>query len=166
MRLEARGGAFIGLPDFVVRVEVFEVMAGLGAMFGFHAARHLTGPQMRAIAGTIEACEAAITEGDFDEYYRENETFHHLLYEASGNRFLAGEAARLHRRLKPYRRLQLRANGRIPQSMREHRAIYSALERNDSKAAADALRMHVAIQGERFNDLMASYRQMGSLKTG
>jgi len=164
--LEARRGAFIRHPDFVELVEMFEVMAELEAMCGFRAARHVTGAQMRAIAGTIEACEAAITEGDFDEYYRENETFHHLLYEASGNRFLAGEAARLHRRLKPYRRLQLRANGRMPQSMREHRAIYSALERNDSKAAADALRMHVAIQGERFNDLMASYRQMGSLKTG
>jgi len=164
--LEARRGAFIRHPDFVELVEMFEVMAELEAMCGFRAARHVTDSQMVAIGKTIEACEAAISAGDFDEYYRENETFHHLLYEASGNRFLAGEAARLHKRLKPYRRLQLRANGRMPQSMREHRAIYSALERNDSKAAAAALRVHVAIQGERFNDLMASYRQMASLKTG
>jgi len=166
VKLEARRGAFIRHPDFVELVEMFEVMAELEAMCGFRAARHVTTAQMHAIARTIEACEAAIAKGDFDEYYRENETFHHLLYEASGNRFLASEAARLHRRLKPYRRLQLRANGRMPQSMREHRAIYSALERNDSKAAAAALRIHVAIQGERFNDLMASYRQMASLKTG
>lgn len=164
--LEARRGAFIRHPEFVELVEMFEVMAELEAMCGLRAARHVTKAQMHAIAQTIDACEAAISRGDFDEYYRENETFHHLLYEASGNRFLASEAARLHRRLKPYRRLQLRANGRMPQSMREHRTIYSALERNDSKAAAAALRAHVAIQGERFNDLMASYRQMGSLKTG
>jgi len=138
VKLEARRGAFIRHPDFVELVEMFEVMAELEAMCGFRAARHVTTAQMHAIARTIEACEAAIAKGDFDEYYRENETFHHLLYEASGNRFLASEAARLHRRLKPYRRLQLRANGRMPQSMREHRAIYSALERNDSKAAAAA----------------------------
>lgn len=166
LTLEARRGAFIRHPDFVELVEMFEVMAEIEAMCGFRAARHVTESQMAAIGLTIEACEAAIEQGDFDEYYRENEKFHHLLYEASGNRFLAREAARLHKRLKPYRRLQLRANGRMPQSMREHRAVFAALERNDSKATAAALRQHVAIQGERFNDLMASYRQMASLKTG
>ncbi|MCY0149664.1 GntR family transcriptional regulator [Hoeflea sp. G2-23] len=164
--LEARRGAFIRHPDFVELVEMFEVMAEIEAMCGFRAARRVTDEQMIAIGLTIDACEAAIAQGDFDEYYRENETFHHLLYEASGNRFLAREAARLHKRLKPYRRLQLRANGRMPQSMREHRAVFTALKRADSKATAAALRIHVAIQGERFNDLMASYRQMASLKTG
>src|SRR5690606_9626741 len=117
-------------------VEMFEVMAEIEAMCGFRAARRVTEEQMAAIGRTIDACEAAIAAGDFDEYYRENETFHHLLYEASGNRFLAREAARLHKRLKPYRRLQLRANGRMRQSMREHRAVVAALERADSKAAA------------------------------
>ena len=166
LTLEARRGAFIRHPDFVELVEMFEVMAEIEAMCGFRAARRVTAEQMVAIGLTIDACEAAIAVGDFDEYYRENEKFHHLLYEASGNRFLAREAARLHKRLKPYRRLQLRANGRMRQSMREHRAVVSALERADSKAAAATLRLHVAIQGERFNDLMASYRQIASLKTG
>ncbi|MDF1606689.1 GntR family transcriptional regulator [Hoeflea sp. YIM 152468] len=166
LTLKAHRGAFIRHPDFVELVEMFEVMAEIEAMCGFRAARHVTESQMTAIGVTIEACEAAIAEGDFDEYYRENETFHHLLYEASGNRFLAREAARLHKRLKPYRRLQLRANGRMLQSMREHRAVFAALKRSDSKAAAATLRLHVAIQGERFNDLMASYRQLAALKTG
>ncbi|MGJ8569632.1 MAG: GntR family transcriptional regulator [Hoeflea sp.] len=166
LTLEARRGAFIRHPDFVELVEMFEVMAEIEAMCGFRAARHVTESQMVAIGRTIETCEIAISAGDFDEYYRENEKFHHLVYEASGNRFLAGEARRLHKRLQPYRRLQLRANGRMPQSMREHRDVFAALERNDPKAAAAALRRHVAIQGERFNDLMASYRQMAALKTG
>ena len=166
LTLEARRGAFIRHPDFVELVEMFEVMAEIEAMCGFRAARRVTQEQMVAIGLTIDACEAAIKVGDFDEYYRENEKFHHLLYEASGNRFLAREAARLHKRLKPYRRLQLRTSGRMPQSMREHRAVYAALQRADPKATAVALRLHVAIQGERFNDLMVSYRQMASLKTG
>ena len=166
LTLEARRGAFIRHPDFVELVEMFEVMAEIEAMCGFRAARRVTQEQMVAIGLTIDACEAAIAAGDFDEYYRENEKFHHLLYEASGNRFLAREAARLHKRLKPYRRLQLRTSGRMPQSMREHRAVYAALQRGDPKATALALRLHVAIQGERFNDLMVSYRQMASLKTG
>ncbi|KGF70921.1 AsnC family transcriptional regulator [Hoeflea sp. BAL378] len=166
LTLEARRGAFIRHPDFVELVEMFEVMAEIEAMCGFRAARRVTQDQMVAIGLTIDACEAAIAMGDFDEYYRENEKFHHLLYDASGNRFLAREAARLHKRLKPYRRMQLRTSGRMPQSMREHRTVYAALQRGDPKATALALRLHVAIQGERFNDLMVSYRQMASLKTG
>ena len=166
LTLEARRGAFIRHPDFVELVEMFEVMAELEAMCGFRAARRITEQQMIDIGLTIDACEAAIAQGDFDEYYRENEKFHHLLYEASGNRFLAREAARLHKRLKPYRRMQLRVNGRMPQSMREHRAVFVALKRGDSKVVASVLRQHVAIQGERFNDLMASYRQMAALKAG
>jgi DNA-binding GntR family transcriptional regulator len=164
--LEARRGAFIRHPDFVELVEMFEVMAELEAMCGFRAARRITDQQMTDVGLTIDACEAAIAQGDFDEYYRENEKFHHLLYDASGNRFLAREAARLHKRLKPYRRMQLRVNGRMPQSMREHRAVFAALKRGNSKIVANILRLHVAIQGERFNDLMASYRQLAALKTG
>ena len=139
---------------------MFEVMAEIEAMCGFRAARHITSQQIADINLTLEACERAIRQGDSDEYYRENEKFHHLIYEASSNRFLAREAARLHKRLKPYRRMQLRVTGRMPQSMKEHRAIFAALQRSDSKATATALRLHVAIQGEKFSDLMASFQQL------
>lgn len=166
LTLEARRGAFIRHPDFVELVEMFDLMAELEAMCGFRAARRINDQQMIDIGLTIEACEAAIAQGDTDEYYRENEKFHHLLYEASGNRFLAREAARLHKRLKPYRRMQLRVSGRMSQSMREHRTVFAALKRADSKAVAATLRLHVSIQGERFNDLMASYRQLAPRKTG
>jgi DNA-binding GntR family transcriptional regulator len=166
LTLEARRGAFIRHPGFVELVEMFEVMAEIEAMCGFRAARHITSQQIADINLTIEACERAIRQGDSDEYYRENEKFHHLIYEASSNRFLAREAARLHKRLKPYRRMQLRVTGRMPQSMKEHRAIFAALQRSDSKATATALRLHVAIQGEKFNDLMANFQQLAAVRTG
>ena len=53
--------------------------------------------------------------------------------------------------------MQLRVRGRMHQSMTEHRDILQAIEDGDGARAADALRGHVAIQGERFHDLMASY---------
>ena len=107
---------------------MFDLMAELEAMCGFRAARRINDQQMIDIGLTIEACESAIAQGDTDEYYRENEKFHHLLYEASGNRFLAREAARLHKRLKPYRRMQLRVSGRMSQSMREHRTVFACVD--------------------------------------
>lgn len=157
--LEARRGAFVRQPAFEEMVEMFEVMAELEALCAGLAARRVSEPVLLAIARTVEACEEAVARGDSDGYYTQNERFHHLIYDASGNRFLAAEAARLHRRLQAYRRMQLQLRGRMGQSLAEHRAILNALRAGDGAAAAEALRGHVAVQGARFNDLMATWRQ-------
>jgi DNA-binding GntR family transcriptional regulator len=152
-------GAFVRHPAFEELVEMFEVMAELEALCGRLATRRITRPLLAALHETVTACEAAVHDADSDRYYAENERFHMLLYQAGGNRFLADEAARLHRRLKPFRRMQLQVRGRMAQSLEEHRQVLEALERGESEAAADALRNHVAVQGSKFNDLMASYRR-------
>ena len=74
------------------------------------------------------------------------------------NARLGQECRRLHRRLTPFRRLQLRLRGRLAQSMAEHEAVVAALDRGDGGAASDAIRSHVAVQGEKFHNLMASLR--------
>ncbi len=151
-------GAFVRHPGLTEMVEMFEVMAELEAFCGSLAARRVSARDLAALSETVIACETAVAENDHDRYYLENERFHHLVYDASGNGFLADQAKRLHARLKPFRRLQLRVRGRLDQSLAEHRAILAALEHGASEDAADALRSHVAVQGGKFNDLMASYK--------
>jgi len=158
VQLVARRGAFVRHPGFEEMVEMFEVMAELEALCGRLAARRVTTEVLTALRGTERACAAAVAAGDTDRYYAENERFHLLLYAASGNGFLATEAARLHRRLQPFRRMQLQVRDRMAQSLTEHREVIAALERGDGAAAARALRDHVAVQGGKFNDLVASYR--------
>ena len=62
---------------------------------------------------------------------------------------------RVQRRLQPFRRVQLRLRGRLSQSMAEHEAVLSALEDGDGTRAADMIRDHVAVQGEKFHQLFA-----------
>jgi DNA-binding GntR family transcriptional regulator len=104
----------------------------------------------------MEECRKALAAGDPDAYYYENEHFHRAIYAASGNRFLADQALALHKRLAPFRRLQLRVRNRLKTSQQEHEDIVAAILRGDAAAAAQQLRSHVAIQGERFSDLIAS----------
>ncbi|ATX66967.1 GntR family transcriptional regulator [Roseinatronobacter bogoriensis] len=151
-------GAFVRHPDLSDMIEMFEVMAELEAFCGRLAARRVTQQDLAELYRTVIACEDAVANNDSDRYYAENEKFHHLLYKASGNQFLADQAGQLHRRLKPYRRLQLRVRGRLEQSLSEHRAILEALENGNADDVAVALRAHVAVQGGKFNDLMASYK--------
>lgn len=157
VELLPRRGAFVRHPQFTELIEMFEVMAELEAMCGRLAARRISDAMLEAVKSAARQCEEALAQVDHDAYYDHNERFHHLIYEASGNSYLRGEAARLHGRLKPFRRMQLQVRGRMDQSMAQHRRIIAAIEAGDAGKAAQELRAHVAIQGEKFNDLMASY---------
>lgn len=160
LELVPRRGAFVKYPDLIELVEMFEVMAELEVMCGIRAARRISDKQLALIKNTIIGCEQALKTGDSDQYYRENELFHHLIYDACGNSFMAQQAMFLHKRLKPFRRMQLRVRGRMPQSMSEHHEIVTAIEAGDADKVAECLRKHVAIQGEKFNDLMANYNSV------
>jgi len=136
--------------------EMFEVMAVLEGSAGRLAARRLTPEDKARLMKAYEACRVAAERGDADAYYYENEEFHHAIYAASHNQFLADQCRYLHRRLKPYRRLQLRVRNRILASLAEHEEIVKAINAGDAEGADGALQMHIRVQGERFSDLIAS----------
>ena len=150
----ARRGVFVRVPGFAEVVEMFEVMGELEGMCGRLAARRITDEQLKRFVAACLRCERAERTGGSDRYYQENETFHQILYEASGNGFLRSQALHLQKRLQPFRRLQLKARGRLRQSLDEHCAILKAIESGDQPAAETLLRDHVTLQGERFLDLM------------
>lgn len=151
-------GAFVHQPGPVELMEMFEVMAELEAATGRLAARRISDEALEDLRHANTACMAAVTAQDACAYYIENERFHQIIYTQSGNNFLRAEALRLHRRLRPFRRQQLRLRGRLAQSMAEHEAIVDALTRGDASRVADLLRAHVAVQGEKFHHLMSSLR--------
>ncbi|MFT4783874.1 MAG: DNA-binding GntR family transcriptional regulator [Paracoccaceae bacterium] len=155
---QPRRGVFVRQPGPVALIEMFEVMAELEAACGRFAAVRITDAALEKLREANTLCLTAIDAGDADAYYRGNEQFHHLIYAQSGNAFLEHEALRLHRRLKPYRRIQLRLRGRMRQSMAEHEAVLEALSNADAERAATTLRQHVAIQGEKFHHLMAGLK--------
>lgn len=153
-----RRGAFVRQPGPVELIEMFEVMAELEAVCGRLAAVRISDQALTRLHEANAQCRMAVETADSSRYYVENEAFHRIIYRQSGNAFLEQEAIKLHKRLKPFRRLQLRCRGRMPQSMAEHEAIVSALTGGDAEAASSLLRDHVAVQGEKFQNLMATIR--------
>lgn len=135
-------------------------MAELEAACGRLAAPRISDAALDDLEQANATCEAAVEAADSDGYYRENERFHHIIYAESGNSFLQNDVIRLHKRLKPFRRIQLQLRGRLSQSMAEHRAIVAALAAGDAIAAGEALRSHVAVQGEKFHHVLASMQKV------
>lgn len=141
-------------------LEMFEVMAELEAMCARLAARRMTDEELAALEAAHEECRTASTARDTDAYFYANERFHFALYTGSHNAFLFEQAAALQRKLRPYRRLQLRVRNRLQRSFDEHQSILDALRAGDADKAVNCVRAHVVVQGERFADLVASLSQM------
>lgn len=137
-------------------LEMFEVMAELEAMCGRLAARRMSEEEHALLREAHRACEAACLACDPDDYYHKNERFHHVIYAGAHSGFLFEQATALHRRLRPYRRLQLRVRNRLGASFNEHAQIVEALLQGHPDLAAERLRGHILVQGERFADLLAS----------
>jgi DNA-binding GntR family transcriptional regulator len=154
VEIRPRRGAVVTTVGPERLYEMFEVMAELEAMCGRLAARRLTTSGATALLATHEACRQATT--DTDAYYLANEAFHQAIYVASGNTFLAEQCLSLQKRLRPYRRLQLRVGNRVARSFAEHDRIVAAISSGDGAGAMEELRAHVVVQGERFSDLIAS----------
>lgn len=148
-------GYFASNPSFTVLIEMFEVMAELEGLCARLAARRMSEGDLARLKQANEGCKDAIATKNADLYYQRNVEFHEIIYDGCGNSFLAQETRDIRRRLRSYRRLQLRVRGRMNQSYQEHDAIIQAIVEGDSDTAAQLSRDHVAIQGERFADLVA-----------
>ncbi|WP_310461626.1 GntR family transcriptional regulator [Sphaerotilus sp.] len=156
VELRPRRGAVVAQATPQRLVEMFEVMAELEAMCARLAARRLNDADLAALDAALACCEAAAAQHDPDAYFYANEEFHRALYTASHNDFLFGQTLALQRKLRPYRRLQLRVRHRMQHSLTEHAEILAALRQGDAALAMEATRRHVVVQGERFADLLAS----------
>lgn len=156
--LHPNRGVFVRQPGPVELMEMFEVMAELEGMCGWLASERISDAALAELKDANAACEEAAALNSPDDYYRANERFHRIIYSASANNFLDQQATALHRRLKPFRRIQLRLRGRIGQSLAEHRLIVDAVAAGDAEAASAALKQHVAVQGAKFQALMGVLR--------
>lgn len=166
LELRPRRGAVVAQASPQRLVEMFEVMAELEAMCARLAARRLSDADLQGLEAAHERCRSATAQADTDAYFYANEEFHRLLYAASRNAFLAEQAQALQRKLRPYRRLQLRVRNCMQRSFAEHQDILAALRGGDAERAMSAVRAHVVVQGERFADLLAGLQQLAPAAPG
>lgn len=161
IEIRPRRGAIVKNLTAQQLYEMFEVMAELESMCARLASRRMSEPEVVALRKAHDACEEARTEGDPDKYYQLNKIFHESIYKGSHNTFLTEQAMNLHRRLAPYRRLQLRVRGRMEKSLDEHERIVKAIEQGNEVDASDVVRSHVIVQGDRFADLVSMMNTFG-----
>jgi len=154
--IRPRRGAVVATITIKDLMDMFEVMANLEGICSRLAARRITPEEKVALLAAQSACAELAATDQHDAYYERNMHLHSLIYKSSHNEYLEKQTSDLRVRLSPHRRLQVRIPGRMKSSSEEHAALIAAIIDGDADLAENLTRHHVTIQGERFNDFLAT----------
>lgn len=148
--LKPRRGCYVAALAERDLDEIFPVLALLEGRVAEEATRRLAG--LEAGQGRLASADFSRLEEihadlerhaaahDIDRFFAANQEFHSALQALAGNRWLSQLIDDTRKFLKLTRRDSLRLDGRLKQSLAEHRAILAAMKKQD--AAAAALHMH------------------------
>ncbi|MCK0208441.1 GntR family transcriptional regulator [Starkeya koreensis] len=138
-------GAVVARPSVERLQNMFDVMAELEALCAGLSALAMTPQERRQLERLHADMGELMRIGDFATYREANEQFHTSIYAGSHNDYLIEMTVGTRRRLSPFRRAQFRALGRLALSHTEHDRVTTAILRGDREAAANAMRSHIAI---------------------
>ncbi len=162
-RLESEGlvahdptrGVVVAELDYVMVTELYymrEVLEGTAARL---AAQHASDVEISILDDLCQQYEAALS--DAAGLAVSNRHFHETLYRCSHNRYLLNMVTVLHNALSLLSGTTLADPERAAQSLREHRAVVTAIRARDADAAEQALRTHIrAAQKVRLQKLFAT----------
>ncbi len=123
--------------------DIFPLMALLEGRCAFEATRKATPADLKRLEKLHEALEKHAASGDTNRFFETNQEFHQALQELSGNRWLKQVIDDLRKVLKLTRRDSLRLDGRLKQSLEEHRAILAAIRERDAATAEALMHAHL-----------------------
>jgi DNA-binding GntR family transcriptional regulator len=123
--------------------EVFPVMALLEGQVAAEAARRATSADFARLAAIHAELEKHAAANNTDRFFDANQRFHTALQEIAGNSYLAQLIDDARQVIKLTRRDSLRLEGRLKQSLAEHREILEALRNKDSALAGQRMHEHL-----------------------
>jgi DNA-binding GntR family transcriptional regulator len=153
LRHEPRRGCFVSQITEQDLDEIFPVIALLEGRCAFEAAGNATDADLDALEQLHVRLQRSASAKRFTEYYEANYAIHEAIIVLANNRWLAQVTGDLRKILRLARMQQLRAPGRLEQSLSEHMAVYAALKARDAEGAEAAMRTHLTRQRVALSEL-------------
>jgi DNA-binding GntR family transcriptional regulator len=123
--------------------DIFPLMAMLEGRCALEAVNRMTPADLAGLKDVHEQLESAARDGRIDAFFEANQEFHRRLQELSGNRWLLSVIQDLRKVLKLSRLHSLSLEGRLEQSLEEHRGIMAALAAHDAERAEKMMHDHL-----------------------
>ncbi|MBU6483694.1 MAG: FCD domain-containing protein [Betaproteobacteria bacterium] len=149
VRLEKNRGVFVRRIGADEADQIFELRAVLDQYAGRRAAQNAAPADVAELRALVDRMERAVAGGDVDAYLDANVAFHDRIVQLAGNPKLTLLYRRLVNELHLHRRASLGQAGRLPVSIREHRAIVASIASGRAEAAGRALYDHAMASRDR-----------------
>ena len=140
--MKVRRGAYVTEMSEKDLRDVYHLLSLLESDAAGVVAERATPEQLGALVALHAELEAAV--GEREQFFAVNERFHMLLLELADNRWRSQMVADLRKVMKLNRHNSLFKEGRIADSLNEHRAIMAAMEARDAKRTRKAMQAHFA----------------------
>ncbi len=138
--MKVRRGAYVTEMSRDDVAQVYHVLALLESDAAGTVATQATPVQRAELARLHARLEAQARKRD--EFFATNEQFHMALLQMAGNRWAQQTAQDLRKVMKLNRHHSLFKQGRLAESLAEHRALMGAIEAHDADAAVRLMRAH------------------------
>ena len=123
--------------------DIFPLMAMLEGRCAADAVKRAKSADVKQLAEMHERLEAASREGRIDAFFEANQEFHKRIQELANNRWLLSVIQDLRKVLKLSRLHSLSLEGRLQQSLEEHRAIMAAIKTGDAAKSEKLMYEHI-----------------------
>jgi len=138
--MKVRRGAYVSEMSRSDVEQIYHLLALLEADAAAEAAVHASDAELAALGRLHEQLERRI--GQRDAFFAANEAFHMALLDAAGNRWRRQIVVDLRKMMKLNRHHSLFRQGRLADSLAEHRTLMQALAERDGARAAALMRAH------------------------
>jgi DNA-binding GntR family transcriptional regulator len=145
--------ALVAKPDDAALAGMFEVMGYLEALCAGLCAQMMTAAEREALDALHVQMQGMVRAGDAARYAEANDQFHSAIYDGAHNAYLSEITRSTRQRVQPFRRAQFGALGRLAKSHAEHDAVVEAIMRGDRGAAEVAMRKHISIVEDAYQQL-------------
>lgn len=142
--MKLRRGAYVTeMSERDVR-EAYQLLSLLESDAASRVAALASDAELAELAQLHEALETALQspDGSRDAFFAANEQFHLRILQIEGNRWRQQMVGDLRRLMKLNRHHSLFREGRLAESLGEHRALMQALQARDAEAVARLMRTH------------------------
>lgn len=123
--------------------DIFPLMAMLEGRCAFEATSKARPEELLKLEGIHNELERFAQNNQIERFFEANQEFHRRIQELSGNRWLLSVIQDLRKVLKLTRLHSLKLDGRLQQSLDEHRTIMAAIKARDPVAAEKAMQTHL-----------------------
>jgi len=138
--LKAGRGAYVTEMSRDDVAQVYHLLALLESDAAAQVAAHGTEEQRAELAALHDQLEKQVRQRD--AFFAANERFHMALLRMAGNRWAFQMVTDLRKVMKLNRHHSLFKQGRLAESLAEHRALMKAVQAKDGTAAAKLMRAH------------------------